>query len=423
MFKIKRPKKDTTILSDEPCENRGLDEVLHLKVEADELPSSPTCASSFLDAQNSDFTNNYPPSNFLDIPNPTAQDLIDYFYPEVSSLRAQKSRALLKWDLSDWITLTSNFSSGSGVEPTDYDVFLKMFHTQSQKLPLKYQIQFFPLANNHSNFGAGFEQGTGRSADPRKQGASWIFKDIIQNRRWTKPGGDVVKKNQDGDKVYAFQNFNFDDPDINVSIKQVFDYWKENENNGLLVKFEDQVEKLQTSNFSPGSLREPAELFFFGSLSHTIYKPELLLGFDDHEWNTSGADMLTYDESLKITLSDLENEYFEGEQTRIRVNVTKKYQTRKFINIDDYVTDKRTPKFLPEGSLKYSVVDATANKTIIPYSKYSQLSFDPNGYYFNLDLTNFYPERVYEIRFKYDDPVEDFEEIYDNKHKFKVKKQ
>lgn len=420
MFKIKRPKKDTTILSDLPCENRGLDEVLQLKTVGGELPVSPTCDSSFLKTGSFEFKNNYPPSKFVNKPNATVEDVVNKFYPTVrdSGFRALKSRVLMKWSIEDWIQLVSG---GSGVEQKDHDVFLKMYHTQSQKLPISYDLEFYPIESKDTSFGTGFKQGDGREGQNRSRGASWIFKDAIQNKRWNRPGGDFLKKDKNGNQTYVEKRYDFEDPDINLSIKNVFDYWKKHENNGLLIKFSKKVEDLKSNNFGPGNLTDPAELFFFGSLSHTIYKPELLLGFDDHEWNTSGADMLLYKDRLKLTISNLEDEFYEGEKIRLRVNVTERYQNKKYLDRDNYHENKRTPKFLPEGSLMYSIEDKIAGKTIVPFSKYSQLSFDPNGYYFDLDLTNFYPERTYEIKFKFDDPVGDFEEVYDNRHKFKVK--
>ncbi len=420
MFKIKRPKRDTTILSGDPCENRGLDEVLQLKVEGGELPVSPVCDSNFVDTSSVEFENNYSPTELLDDQSANAEDLVNELYPPVedSGFRALKSRILLKWSVDDWIQL---ISGGSGVKPKDHDVFLKMYHTQSQKLPISYGLEFYPLGAKNTSFGAGFKQGDGREGQNRSKGATWIFKNAVQDKRWVKPGGDFLEKDSEGNQIHVKKQYDFEDPDINVNIKDVFNYWKEHENNGLLIKFSKEVEDLKSDSFGSDNFTDPTELFFFGSLSHTIYKPELLLGFDDHEWNTSGADMLLYNDRLKLTISNLEDEFFEGEKIRLRVNVTERYQNKKYLDRDNYHKNKRTPKFLPEGSLKYSIEDNIAGKTIIPFSKYSQLSFDPNGYYFDLDLTNFYPERTYEIKFKFDDPVGGFEEIYDNKHKFKVK--
>jgi len=418
MFKIKRPKRDTTILSGSPCENRGLDEVLQLKTVGGELPVSPTCDSSFLKTSSFEFENNYPPSKFVDKPSATTEDVVNEFYPTASGFRALKSRILMKWDVEEWVQLVFG---GSGVKKKDHDVFLKMYHTQSQKLPISYDLEFCPVGTKGASFGTGFKQGDGREGQNRSKGASWIFKDAVQNKRWKRPGGDFLKKDKNGSQVHVKKKYDFEDPDVKVSIKNVFDYWRKRENNGLLVKFSKSIEDLKSNNFGTGNLTDPAELFFFGSLSHTIYKPELLLGVDDHEWNTSGADMLLHNDRLKLTISNLEDEFYEGEKIRLRVNVTERYQNKKYLDRDNYHENKRTPKFLPEGSLKYSIEDKIAGKTILPFSKYSQLSFDPNGYYFDLDLTNFYPERAYEIKFKFDDPVGEFEEIYDNKHKFKVK--
>lgn len=469
MYRIARPKKDTTIYSDQPCKNTGLDEILELMTFAEDLPKSPDCDPSYLsesvnkefdpdfgyDRFTNDFIYNYRKTfehyaeylGFLDFDSgDRLEDLttseakeimeivIEDFYPpikrfgkEFETLRAQKSRILLYFKVEEWIQKIKDLKDvESGEDPPDYDVFLRLWATESRELPLDYNIDIHPLEGRFSYFLVhtsleGFGTGLGRKFNKSEVGASWLFQDVSSQERWGQPGGDFPDGRLNGEVVKDTQRFDFESPDLFTSVKNTFEYWLDNGNEGMVVKRSNIDEKMKGGIYQAiENLGAPSELKFFSTMTHTIYAPELLLAIDDHEWYTDAGEFIAFADSLDVVATNLSDEYTNEESPRIRVAVEEMFPDKVYLEDEDAVAQRRTPKYLPEGSVMYSIVDDVADKTIIPFTKYSQLSFDPDGYYFDIDMTNFYPERVYEIRFKYIDPVDGYSKVYKNKQKFKV---
>lgn len=437
MYRIKRPKKDTTIYSDEPCKNTGLDEILELNTKADELPAGPTCDPSYLDTTGTEFETNYPPDELLpNASNPTAEDVVDELYPKIErfgksfeSVRAQKSRVLIKFEIDDWIDeINEELDVASGEDTIDYDVFLRMYSTESRELPNYYSLNAHPLKDtfsylfNYSELDS-WDTSHGRKYNDTDAGVSWIFRDISGNYRWDRPGGDFFTTDPDDSsvEVYDSQEFDFESPDVYMSIKNVFDFWRDYGNAGLLLKRSDVEEKMKQGIYTAiENLGELTRLSFFGGLTHTIYAPEIILATDDHEWYTDAGELIMYADDIEVTVTNLKEEYSNNERPRMRVAVEEMFPDKIFLEDDEARDRRRTPKYLEEGTLTYSIKDDISKKTIVPFSKYSQLSFDPDGYYFDLDLNNYYPERVYEIEFKYEDPEDGFSHVFKTDQKFKV---
>lgn len=78
------------------------------------------------------------------------------------------------------------------------------------------------------------------------------------------------------------------------------------------------------------------------------------------------------------------------------VSARKRYPVKTFTNkFSDYLA----PYYLPTGSF-YSIKDAESEETVMPYDKYTRLSFDKNGNYFMLDTTCLPQERYFKVEIR-----------------------
>jgi len=71
------------------------------------------------------------------------------------------------------------------------------------------------------------------------------------------------------------------------------------------------------------------------------------------------------------------------------------YPTKTFSSTAQYGISK----FLPTTSY-YQICDYHSGEVVVPFSNYTKLSCDSDGNYFNLNLSNWEVDRVYNIEFK-----------------------
>jgi len=108
--------------------------------------------------------------------------------------------------------------------------------------------------------------------------------------------------------------------------------------------------------------------------------------------------------------------YPYNEKVRFNLTLKKSYQAKTFY-------EEANPGdiyYVAENSLKYSIRDAYSNRTIIPFSDYTNVSLGPQGHYFDLSLSGFMPERFYKIILKYTENGVD--QYFDKNSQFKVVK-
>ena len=82
-----------------------------------------------------------------------------------------------------------------------------------------------------------------------------------------------------------------------------------------------------------------------------------------------------------------------------------------------------TVKYLPSGSIYYSVRDADTEEVIIPFGTGSKISCDSSGNYFNLWMNGFQAERNYRFAIKVVSGSGTSDEqinFYDDNYEFRV---
>ena len=374
---------------------------------------------------------------------------------EVSNMFSETSghtigRSLIYFDVD-----SSKFTS----DKINYlNFFLNLKITESYELTGNLVIEFLPLKTT-------WEEGYGRKFDNvvSTNGATW---NSTGQTDWKVSGGDYYEEHE------LEQNFGIPSlkykfkkriSDISVNITDYVNLWNAGilENNGIIIKF-----KTETSEFT-GNIK------FFSKDTNTIYYPYINVSHNDYEFDpcgcreeikiecayiknneshilTSGSSsndipsgshtsgsyisgsnyigndgctnesgIITYlkhnvkpainfisTEQLSISLKNLKSNISVKEQLKIRVGVREKYPIKTFPNKKSRYT---STNFI-EHPMYYSVVDSETKERVLDFSKYTRVSCDSRGHYFDFDFGVLKVDRIYffEVRIESSDQIENF---------------
>lgn len=336
------PTHDSTIYSDRPFQNSGLDEILEIK--------------------------------------------------NVNSFRNYVARSLIKFE--NLMEVFSNLVP----EGSEYKMYLKLYIASSSSLLDNLRVNAFPITKNWNN-------GTSKYSDniTDNSGVNWLKPTDLEY--WTNEGGDY-ESSLHSSYILGLNSTK----DINMDVTNIFQYWDGgNENNGIILKLDDGIE------FNSEITSQP-QLSYFSSNTHTIYPPHIEIKWDDSVWDNVSSLKEIEDSELFINISNNRGEYNEGVINKFRVNVRPKYPKRTY----KIKSDNTLNYVLPENAC-YAIKDVSTNEYIINFdNKFTKLSCDKKGNFFNLYMEGLQPERYYEIiiKFKLDEEVI----VYNNKMYFKVKR-
>jgi hypothetical protein len=293
------------------------------------------------------------------------------------------SRALLKFDVNG---LSSSLSEGS-VTMSEATLILK--ETESEELPLEFQIEAYPISQS-------WEMGNGtRFDDITTSGVTWNNREGDSVLRWleTSEFSSVSTGSYEGKGgtfYYAsssLQNFEYKTTDISMDIKDIMVDWISGSipNDGIILKL--PLEKEEDNN-------DYGILKFFSKETNTIHQPKIRIGWDDSVFSTGSLDELTSEE-IKVGIRNFKKEYKVNTTPKFRVIGRDLYPIKTFSSTAQYGISK----FLPTTSY-YQICDYHSGEVIVPFSDYTKLSCDTDGNYFNLNLSNWEVDRVYIIEFK-----------------------
>jgi len=200
-------------------------------------------------------------------------------------------------------------------------------------------------------------------------------------------------------------------------------------NRGFIVKRESLYTGSRDFSYNPGSDTTKDEssstrlgnLKFFSTDTHTIYPPKLEVQWDDSSWATGSLSGLSSSdlERLKVYFKNLRQEYKEGSIVKFRVVGRELYPTTAFST----TPSELTVKYLPSGSIYYSVRDAETEEVIVPFGTGSKISCDSSGNYFNLWMNGFQAERNYRFLVKVvsgSGTTDEQVNFYDDNYEFRV---
>lgn len=273
---------------------------------------------------------------------------------------------------------------------TDYSASLLMKQTESQELKLDYDVVVHPVSSSWS-------MGVGRREyEYSTQGVSWEYRNGESGLRWDNLGGDFDPL------TFSSQSFSYESADLEVDVSNIIDEIVSGNivNDGLIVKFPTDDEN---DSIDYGTLK------FFSTETHTIFKPQLRIGWDNQVFTTGSLTSLETFENIKVQ-PILKPSYKVDTIQRVRVKGREKYPPKTF---DEF--QYNTDFFLPENTY-YRVTDIVSKHEIIPFSDFSKVSCDSKGNFFELDFSNWEVDRVYEVEIK--TIRNNLEEVYKDKFIF-----
>jgi len=340
------------------------------------------------------------------------------------------SRALIQFDYTD---ISSSIQDGK--IPSTAKYYLNLYHAGSEEL-LRNQNLFAYMVS-----GSDWTEGNGKLVhDPvttdgvsyqyrnHDEQTPWVTGSVLTDGGawWTGSQGGQYSVSSSFSMTKATQDVRIDVTDLvknHIYSSSLFP------NRGFIIKRESLYTGSRDFSYNPGSDTTKDEssstrlgnLKFFSTDTHTIYPPKLEVQWDDSSWATGSLSALSSSdlERLKVYFKNLRQEYKEGSIVKFRVVGRELYPTTAFST----TPSELTIKYLPSGSIYYSVRDAETEEVIVPFGTGSKISCDSSGNYFNLWMNGFQAERNYRFLVKVvsgsgtsDEQVN----FYDDNYEFRV---
>ena len=229
--------KDTTIYSDYPSMNTGMDSILELTKNTSLLYGGQSSAA----------------------------------------------RILIKFSNDDIENIVNNYI-GTG----SFDAYLKLYLANASQLPTDYTVESYPIYEN-------WDMGTGKFGDSPQEinGASWRNNLANGSNQWiigsypVDVTGSYTTSNIGGANWYvsssATQSFGvYTEKDITLKVTDAINSFISNsiDNNGFIIKTSGSLEFDSAYNYT---------LNFFSRDTNTIYPPVLELRWDDSSFLVSGS--------------------------------------------------------------------------------------------------------------------------------------
>ncbi len=360
------------------------------------------------------------------------------------------SRVLMQFDISS----VSQSIVNNIIKKNNLKFYLNMYISEASDLPYSYGLEMRPVSTS-------WEMGIGRNnhypettegvswtyTDGKSPGNTWYTSSTTPNENhwatgttgsWsttealykttvgstlgggeageavTIPGGGGWHVSSSND-YYASQTFTYESADVRADVTNIVKKWISGSvdsatggivNNGLIIKRSGSEER---DNKERGSLK------FFSRDTHTIYSPKLEICWDDTIFDTASLEPLDImNKDIVVYMKHNNGSYKENSRTRFRVHGREKYPPKTYAT----KSAELTIKYLPSSSY-YSIKDAHTEETIVPFdTKYTAISCDEDGNYFDLYMDGLQPERYY--RFIYKITSGSRIEYYDKDYLFKV---
>jgi hypothetical protein len=334
---------DTTLYSNAPAKNAGLDEILEVAVKNYETP-------------------------------------LNYFVDPVPSsplLQDDLRRSIVTFSDSDLATL-KKYTTGS------WKSNLRLYLANAENLNTSYSLEIRQAYQ-------AWQMGTGKASDSpeTRNGACWYSPNqyTTSTNSWGSgtyyltPGGGSWTAN------YTTQSFGYsDNKDINVDVTSMVDTWFSGSkgNYGFLVKHKDYVEQSSGSYIA---------LSFFSVDTHTIYPPTLEIKWDDSSYTTGSLSVINSNNSV-ITLGNNQESFkLTTGKYKFLINARDKYPVRVFTTASLYTSNKA----LPQTSY-WALQDAKTEEFVVDFdTSYTKISCDGTNSYFYMYMNGLEPDRYYKI--------------------------
>lgn len=339
------PSSDTTIYSESPLANTGLDEILEL--------------ASYRDVSNT----------------------------------GQLSRILLKYDIQEINSIIQSYAPSTPVSAS-----LNLTLADAYDLPLNFNIEVFPLSQS-------WDMGRGKYADVPLDitGASWKNRLANRSGSWNvtasvpdvtssfynmEQGGGSWYYQVSGSDIICSSSFSpRSNLDTDIDITKIVNLHLSGSipNNGIIVKLQESVEEETTSD---------TRLRYFSIDTNTIYPPFVEIRWNDFVYATGSLNVLTSSIS-DIKITNNKGTYMGEEKIKFRLFCRPKYPTRTFTTSSIYTINHALPT-----STYWALKDEHSKDVIVNFNSFNKVSCDSKGPYFTMYMNTLQPERYYRLLIK-----------------------
>lgn len=375
MYQTLYPIYDSTIDSQYPSRNEGLDQILTLrKVTAGE----PTV----LGEEDVVFEKNF------------------------------NSRILIKFDLTE---VSKSISSGK--ISNDNQFFLTLKATSATNLPLDYTLWVYPLAESWTN-GSGFNN----SNPIISNGVSWYYRlSKLDGTYWqtgsygqniTGSYGETAGGSTWYTSSFGSQTFRFESADTHIDVTSIVRSWISGSipNHGFVLKLDNAYE----NDTQPFGIIQ-----YFSVNSHTIFVPRLEIFWKDQDISGINNFVQIPSDDFVLSVRNLRDSYSDTEKPKIRLGVRDRYPVPTYSTSSGYVLNNHR---LPVNSY-YQIQDVVTDEVIVPFHPSGTLiNCDTDGNYFRMDCSSLMPERMYKFVFKSEFESGDVIRFVDDNFNFKIRR-
>ena len=304
------------------------------------------------------------------------------------------------------------------VGATNFSASLHLYLADAYEIPINYNLYAYPI------YGA-WDSGVGKFGDQpaNTTGASWQYKQAELSSPWislpypsgvtssyqstSTPGGGTwytgsAGINLESTQLHVLNSTN----DVNIDVTAAVKLFTTGtiDNNGFIIKLPKDLEYNLTSSI---------RLKYYGVDTNTIYPPFLEFKWDDSTYNTGPLSVVSNSTAV-VNLTNNKGRYVDSGKQRFRVSARPKYPARTFTTSSAYLTNYA----LPQASY-WGLRDENTEEMVVDFdTKYTKISCDSNGGFFDVYMDGLQPERYYRILIK--TTLDGSTTVIDNQNIFKV---
>ena len=311
----------------------------------------------------------------------------------------QASRILLHFNSNEVANVILN-KAGS----TDIKAEINLKLASAYETPTSHSVYAYPVYEY-------WDGGIGKYGDYPwdKSGVSWRYSRREEQDSWVLPhntvtmpdyvtgsyserypgGGNWYTGSADGTNLESVVNYETnDDLDLKIDVTQgVLKHFNGDiDNNGFIIKFEDEIEFNVSS-----SIRHK----FYSTNTNTIYPPSLDLKWDDSIYETGSLAVLN-DSEVVVEITNNKGKYPDIGKQRFRLLARPRFPQRTFSTTSIYKQNNALPV-----NTVWGLQDEFTEEMVIPFDEnYTKVSCDENGPYFDIYMEGLQPERFYRLLIK-----------------------
>lgn len=307
----------------------------------------------------------------------------------------QLVRILVNYDLEEVNSVSSLYNNGKHISAS-----INLYVADAYELPLNFDIDVYPLAET-------WDTGRGKFGDVPLDvsGVSWVNRLYNKSGSWDTTsslagvtssfenvvrGGGTWYSTLSGSSIRSHTSFTTkSELDLSIDISKIVDLQRSGSlpNNGLIIKLNDSIEKIDPA--------PNVRVKYFSLDTNTIYPPYIELKWDDFSYQTGSLSVLNTS-VCDIKIQNNKGTYSTNEKTRFRVFCRPKYPQRIFTTSSVYTLNYALPI-----NTYWAIRDEHSKDTVVNFDTiHGKISCDSKGPYFTMYMNTLQPERYYRLLLK-----------------------